>query len=242
MKTFALPLCLVALLCAWTPQARAAALEPFVATYDAWYEGRHAGDATMRVDHLDGSRWEVDLDIRGRRGLVGLARLNMGQSTVFDVSADGERYRPLTQRTVRKALFFGRQIDGVYDWDAGAAQWSGDVSKRRRDPVPLREGDLSALLINLAIIRDAEPGQTLNYRFVDNGRTREHVYRVADEAEIIEVGDLSYSALRVSRVDDGDDETLVWVANGVPTPIRILQRDADGDGVDLRLIEYQGVE
>ncbi|MDH5824008.1 DUF3108 domain-containing protein [Luteimonas sp. RD2P54] len=237
-----LSLALATLLLAWLPQGRAAALEPFLATYDAWYEGRHAGDATMRVAHLDGTRWEVELDIRGRHGLLGLARLNMGQSTVFDVADDGGRFRPLTQRTVRKALFFGREIDGVYDWDAGTAQWSGDVSKRRRNPVPLREGDLSALLINLAIIRDAEPGVTLNYRFVDNGRARDHVYRVAEEPEIVEVGDLSYSALRVSRVDDDDDETLVWVASGVPTPIRILKRDAEGDDVDLRLIEYQGTE
>lgn len=101
---------------------------------------------------------------------------------------------------------------------------------------------MSALLINLAIIRDAEPGKILQYRFVDNGRARDHVYQVAEEPEIIEVGELSYNALRVSRVEDDDDETIVWVANGVPTPVRILQRDEDGDGVDLRLIEYQGAE
>ncbi|WP_407352409.1 DUF3108 domain-containing protein [Luteimonas sp. R10] len=222
------------------PPAQAEALEPFVATYDAWYEGKPAGDATMRLTRRDEPQWQLDLDIRGRRGLVGLARLNVEQSTVFEASGDG--YRPLSQSTVRKALFFGRKVIGTYDWNAGAAQWTGDVSKRRRDPVPLREGDMSALLINLAIIRDAEPGRTLQYRFVDNGRARDHVYRVSDEPEIVEVGELSYNALRVSRVEDDDDETIVWVANGVPTPIRILQRDEDGDGVDLRLIEYQGAE
>lgn len=229
------------LLAAWLPLAHAAApLEPFVATYDAWYEGKPAGDATMRLTRRDDPQWQLDLGIRGRRGLVGIARLNIEQSTVFDTV--GDRYRPLSQSTVRKALFFGRKITGTYDWDAGVAQWTGDVSKRRRDPVPLQDGDMSALLINLAIIRDAEPGRTLQYRFVDNGRARDHVYQVAEEPEIIEVGELSYSALRVSRVEDDDDETIVWVADGVPTPVRILQRDEDGDGVDLRLIEYQGAE
>ena len=36
---------------------------------------------------------------------------------------------------------------------------------------------------------------------------------------------------------------IVWIADGVPTPVRILQLDDDGeDDVDLRLIEYQGVQ
>ncbi len=44
--------------------------------------------------------------------------------------------------------------------------------------------------------------------------------------------------MRVSR-HDGNDQTVVWVARGVPTPIRILQRE-DGDvGTDLRLVEYK---
>ena len=31
-----------------------------------------------------------------------------------------------------------------------------------------------------------------------------------------------------------------WVASGVPTPVRILQRTDGEDAIDLRLIEYQG--
>ena len=33
----------------------------------------------------------------------------------------------------------------------------------------------------------------------------------------------------------------LWVANGVPTPIRILQRKDGEDEIDLRLTEYRGV-
>ena len=32
-----------------------------------------------------------------------------------------------------------------------------------------------------------------------------------------------------------------WVASGVPTPIRILQRKDGEDEIDLRLVEYRGV-
>ena len=99
---------------------------------------------------------------------------------------------------------------------------------------------MSALLMNLAVIRDAAPGKQLDYRVVDNGRIREYQYAVSPEPENVTVEDLSYSALRVSRANGGNDETIFWVADGVPTPVRILQRENGQDGVDLRLVEYQG--
>ncbi len=56
------------------------------------------------------------------------------------------------------------------------------------------------------------------------------------------VGDVRYNAMRVARVEDTQgDETIIWVASGVPTPIRMLQREGGEDTYDLRLIEYQGV-
>lgn len=232
---------LSALLLALPTAACAGELEPFFATYEAWYGDRHVGEASMTLGHMEAPNWQIDLDIRANRGLLGLARLNMGQSTVFDVHHDGQFFRPLTQETVRRAILFGRSTHGIYDWHTHTAQWTGDVSERRSEPVPLQDGDMSALLINLAVIRDAEPGKTLHYRYADNGRAREHEYQVSEDAESIEVAGISYRALRVSRIQDDDDEMIVWVANGVPTPIRILQRD-DDDTIDLRLIEYRGAQ
>ncbi|PBJ82631.1 hypothetical protein CMZ84_10815 [Lysobacteraceae bacterium NML93-0399] len=224
---------------AWQAPARAAELEPFVATYDAWYEGKQAGTATMRLQP-QGAQWQVDLGIRGNRGFAGILGLNIEQDTVFDVV--GDTYRPLRQSTTRKAaVFFNRKVEGVYDWNAGTARWTGDISKRRRDPVPLQAGDMSALLINLAVMRDAAPDAALQYRFVDGGRVRDHAYQAASEPELVQVGEISYSALRVSRTNGGNDEMIIWVADGVPTPVRILQRENGEDAVDLRLVEYQGV-
>lgn len=216
------------------------ALQPFIATYDAWNQGKPAGTASMRLARLDGGHWQVDLDVTGNRGLARWVRLDIDQDTVFDVVDD--RYRPLRQSTRRKALFMGREVEGVYDWDAGFARWSGDIKQTRREPVALQQGDMSGLLINLAIVRDAEPGRSLGYRFVDGGRVRDHRYSVAEVAEHVEVDGLSYRAMRVSRTNGGNDETIFWVARGVPTPIRILQRENGEDAIDLRLVEYQGVQ
>lgn len=216
----------------------ALALEPFVASYQAYNEGKLAGAASMKVVPKAGSQWQIDLNVKGTRGFARLAGLNIEQSTVFD-TADGQ-FRPISQATVRRAVFMGRKMVGTYDWNARTAQWQGDIKKERRAPLPLQPGDMSALLMNLAVIRDAAPGKQLDYRVVDNGRIREYQYTVAAEPENVTVEDLSYSALRVSRANGGNDETIFWVADGVPTPVRILQREDGQDGIDLRLVEYQG--
>ncbi|MGY1424187.1 DUF3108 domain-containing protein [Lysobacter sp. A289] len=215
-------------------------LESFVASYLVYKGGKQLGEATMQLVPQQGSRWRVDLVMRGTRGLIGIAGINAEQSTVFDLA--GETYRPLSQATVNKSLFTRKQTVGIYDWASGTARWQGDVKDTRRRPIDLRPGDMTGLLINLAVIRDAAPGKQLEYRFVDDGRTRDHRYLVADEYESITVGDLPYKAMKVSRLEDGGDETIIWVVRNVPTPIRMLQRENGEDTYDLRLVEYKGVD
>jgi hypothetical protein len=216
------------------------ALEPFVAQYQVFKDGRVLGDAVMRVAKNDARRWRVDLDIKGTEGLVGLAGIAAEQSTVFDVA--GNRYRPLAQSTVRKTVFTKKQTVGVYDWRSHQARWTGDVKESRRKPVTLQDGDQSGLLINLAVIRDAQPGQSLQYRFVDDGRVRDHRYDVSSQIEDVKIGELSYSAMRVTRAQAGNEETVIWVVDGVPTPVRLLQRENGEDKYDLRLVEYKGAQ
>ena len=215
-------------------------LQPFVANYLVYKAGKPLGEATMQLVRQQPPRWRVDLVMRGTRGLFGLAGINAEQSTVFDLV--GETYRPLTQATVNKSIFTRKQTIGLYDWRNKSAHWTGDVKDSRKRPIDLQAGDMTGLLINLAVIRDAEPGQTLQYRFVDDGRTRQHTYVVADALDSITVGDLSYKAMKATRAKDDNEETVIWVAKNVPTPIRILQRENGEDTYDLRLVEYRGVE
>ena len=222
----------------FAPIASADALQPFVATYQVFHEGHQLGDATMQLSQLDAPRWRIDLGMKGR-GLMRVTGLNVQQSTLFD--SNGATLRPLSQSTVKRAFLSSRKSVGVYDWNTRNARWTGDVKKARTAPVALQDGDMSGLLIDLAVIRDAEPGRTLHYRFVDDGRAREHTWVVAPQTEGISVGELSYDAMRVERNEDGGDQTILWVARGVPTPIRILQREDGQDATDLRLIEYKGV-
>lgn len=212
-------------------------LQPFVATYQVFHGGHVLGQATLQLVHVDGARWRVDLGMQGR-GLVRLTGLNLQQSTLFDT--DGTVFRPLAQSTVKHRFFSNRKTVGVYDWNQHSARWTGAVRRDHAGPIALQPGDMSGLLIDLAVIRDAQPGRSLEYRFVDDGRVRQHHWVVAPQTEGITVGDLDYDAMRANRIQDGGDDTILWVAAGVPTPIRILQREDGADATDLRLIQYKG--
>lgn len=218
------------------------ALEPFIAEYKVYKGGSELGDATLQLVRQPGNRWRVDLLMRGG-GVFRLAGVHADQSTVFDTSPSGQTYRPLTQATVRRLAFTRRKTIGLYDWKTRTARWTGDVKESRSRPVALQPGDMSGLLINLAVIRDAAPGKALQYRFVDDGRVRDHRYLVASDVESMGAGDMRFDTLRVTRTGNtGGDETLLWVASGVPTPIRILQREGGQDTYDLRLVEYKGIQ
>lgn len=222
-----------------TTVAAPVALSPFVASYQAYNAGDLAGTAVMRLVKRGGDLWRVDMDVKADAGLAGLAGISLQQSTAFR-SSDGLSYVPLGQSTMKSAVFSKKLSTGVYDWKNHVARWSGDVKDSRKAPVSLQDGDLSTLLLNLAVIRDAQPGKSLNYRLVDDGRAREQAFAVSAQTEIVAVGELSYDALRINRVNGGNSETVLWVAAGVPTPVRILQREDGQDKLDLRLVQYQG--
>ena len=213
-------------------------LVPFRATYSVARNGSPAGVASMQVVDLGGGRWRLDLGIRGTQGLAGLAGLNLQQSTVFE--RIGDTFRPISQATIKHLLLSNKRITGTYDWSRNSAHWTGDVSSKRRAAVPLQAGDMNALLVNLAVVRDADAGKPLHYRVVDNGRARLQTFTTSAAKEVVTVGDLSYDAWHVSRTNAGNDGMDAWVSDNVPTPVRILQKDSDTGTLELLLTDYKG--
>ncbi len=210
--------------------APALAVEPFTADYQANYMGMQA-NGTMTLAPAGAGRWKYSLDIRGMGA-------TMAQSTVFE-ARDGH-WRPLTSSDSQQGtsglasmLVKKKRVDATYNWDRGEARWTGDVKADRAGPVKLRDGDLDAMLLNLALVRDVNAGNPMNYRLVEDGRARQQAYRIAGK-EAISVGGQQRQATKVVR-DDGDRQILAWVVDGLPVPARILQRRDGKDHIDLRL-------
>lgn len=203
--------------------AKPSALKPFTAVYDVSYMGL-GGTGTMTLAPAGGNRWRYSLDIDS-------AIADLSQNTTFE--ADGGSWRPLSNSDTANMLIKRNSKQASYDWGKREARWSGDVKPDRAGPVTLRDGDLDAMLVNLAIPRDVAAGNALDYRMVDNGRARQMHYEVAGR-ETVQVGGKPQAATKVSR-SDGDKQQVVWVVDGLPVPARILQRRGGKDEMDLKL-------
>jgi hypothetical protein len=182
-------------------------LKPFNADYVASYMGME-GNATMSLAPAASGQWKYTLSIRS-------SLASLSQSTLFD--EHGGQWRPLSGSDNASVLIKKTSKRANYDWERGVATWSGDVKPDRAGPVKLQAGDLDAMLVNLAIARDAPSGKPLHYRMVDEG-----------------VAGKTQQATKVSRID-GNKQTILWVVDGLPAPARILQRKDGSDEIDLKL-------
>ncbi|TZF91596.1 DUF3108 domain-containing protein [Cognatilysobacter lacus] len=204
--------------------APAFAAQPFSAPYLANYMGMKA-TGRIAIEPAGAGQWRYTLEIRNQLA-------DLVQTTVFD--EEGGVLRPLSGTDSNKLLIKKSNKKANYDWSRGVATWSGDVKPDRAGPVKLQRGDLDALLVNVAIARDAIAGKPLRYHMVENGKARDLTYAIAGK-EAIMVNGKSQQATKVVSTS-GDKKTTLWVVPGVPVPVRIMQVN-DGDTIDLRIAQ-----
>src|SRR3546814_4241688 len=147
---------------------------------------------------------------------IGSGAIKLDQSTTFE-DRDGQ-WRPLSGTDSSLLLIKKTDKKATYDWDKGVATWSGDVKPERAGPVKLQPGDVDALLLNLELARDVQAGEPLDYRMVDDGRVKSMTYKVVGKDQIT-IGGKAHTATKVSN-RDGDKETIAWVVDGMPMPVR----------------------
>lgn len=207
--------------------APAYALKPFTAQYEASFKGISAG-GSMSLSQ-QGNRWTYAMGIRN-------AMANLSQATVFEDA--GGRYRPLGGSDRSTYLMKTRSVVTHYNWKGLQARWTGDVKPQRAGPVPMQPGDMDALLVNLALVRDVGFGRTsMSYRLLENGKAKPMVYRVAGR-EKITVNGRTLDTTKVVQ-SAGGKQTTAWIAAGVPTPVRIVQREDGSDVFRLQLTSWR---
>jgi len=214
------PLLLAALLAA----SPAWAVKPFTADYQANVMGGISANAQMSLAPAGGDRWNYTLSVKSP-----VATLR--QSTVFE-DRDGA-WRPISGNDSTQMLIKKSQKSASYDWAKGEARWSGDVKADRAGPVKLQDGDLDAMMLNLALVRDVAAGKPLNYRMVDNGVARQQTYQNLGK-DTVTVAGKPRTATKVARTSD-NKQVIVWVVDGYPVPARILQKKDGKDELDLVL-------
>ena len=201
----------------------AAAVEAFTAQYQASAMGMQ-GDGQMSITSQGNNRWQYSLTIKNQL-------VDLSQKTVFD--EQNGWLRPLSSVDLSRVLVKKKAVNANFDWSKNQATWNGDVKPERAGPVALKTGDMDALLVNLALVRDVAAGKPLSYRMVENGSAKTMSYQVAGK-EKITIGGQSRDATKIVRTS-GNKETIVWVVPKMPVPARILQREDGQDSIDLQL-------
>lgn len=203
----------------------ALALQGFTAAYDATYRGTVSASASMKLERAGNTNWMYTVRINN-------VAASFQQITVFDVSPAGH-YRPILSRDNSSFPGVQRAISGRYYWGRHEAVWTGDIKPQHKGPVALRPGDMDALLVNLALVRDLRANRPMRYRMVDDGRVRQMNYAVVRK-ENITIKGRTVVATRVSRTD-GNKQQIAWISDKYPMPLRLLQRTDGRDELDLRL-------
>ncbi|RZA31650.1 MAG: DUF3108 domain-containing protein [Lysobacteraceae bacterium] len=205
----------------------AAAVEAFTAQYQASAMGMQ-GDGQMSITSQGNNRWQYSLTIKNQL-------VDLSQKTVFDEQKGW--LRPISSSDLSRLLVKKKAVNANFDWAKNQATWTGDVKPERAGPVALKPGDMDALLVNLALVRDVAAGKPLNYRMVENGSAKAMSYQVAGK-EKITVGGQSRDATKVVRTA-GNKQTIVWVVADMPVPARILQREDGQDSIDLQVKSWR---
>jgi len=211
------------LLLAVTAVDAQAAVQRFDGRYTASYKGLTA-NARMTITPARNGAWMY-------LTTVDHMLANMSQATVFQEV--GNQYRPLGGSDRSSYASVKRGVTTSYNWAAGQARWSGDVKPNRAGPVRLQNGDMDALLINLALARDVPAGRPLSYRMVENGRARPMNYRVIGR-ERVTIGGRNYDATKVAQ-GGTEKQTIAWIVAGIPAPVRIVQRENGATTISLQM-------
>lgn len=211
-----------ALLLSLTSNAEAA-VQRFDGRYTASYKGMNA-TARMTLTPARNGAWMYLLTVDHMLA-------NLSQATVFQ--EQGNQYRPLGGSDRTSYASVKRGITTSYNWASGQARWSGDVKPTRAGPVRLQNGDMDALLINLALARDVPAGRALSYRMVENGRARPMNYRVIGR-ERVTIAGRNYDATKVAQ-GGTEKQTIAWIVAGIPAPVRIVQRENGATTISLQM-------
>lgn len=218
--------------------AFAASLTPYTAEYEVLRNGERLGHGRVSLRLVEGDRWELLSSTRGTEGLAGLAGAEIVERSTLQVF-DG-RLETIDYQFRQDIAWKSRERSVRFD------SGGGKIVSRDRDreyPFRFERGVLDRQAVVLALAQDLAAGKRgeLSYTVVDRDEFGPQRYRVRAE-ERVQTPAGKLRALRVERVrrEARGRTTTSWL--GIEQgylPVRVLQREPDGDSFEMRLISLQ---
>jgi hypothetical protein len=214
--------------------ALAAMPAPYTARYEVRRNGDRLGEAVVSLKSLGEGRAEFSSSTVGTDGLAALAGATVDERSVL-------RWSQGTPETVswnyrQKAAWKTRERS--LDVDAGARRIDARDKDKRYEP-PYRPGVLDRNAVTVALMQDLAAGRTgeLRYSVPDKDELQTWVFRTG-ASERVDTPMGAQRALRVERIRESNNgrSTTLWLAQDRGyVPLRILQKEPEGDTIDLRI-------
>jgi hypothetical protein len=214
-----------------TVTSAAAPVAPFSATYEVRRNGDVLGEATLTLVR-EGDAWRFTNATRGTQGLARIAGVRIDESSRFRYLPDG---RPETlQYDYAQQTSFNERRRGARMLDSGI-ELSRDEERWR---VPRVDGAVDRQLLTVALMQSAASGRS-------GLQTLQVVGRGAVEPQSWAFGGIEAvpgadeRGLRIERRRETADgkSTVMWLDDDRGhLPLRIEQREDDGEVIEMRLL------
>lgn len=182
-------------------------IEPFVAVYDVKSNGLVVGAVTVRLS----KQGEGEYELRQTTVSRGLAKLFAPRDLL-----EKSRWRfsngaiqPLAYQSQRKEGDAEDNAHLIFDWAELSVRNTGAYPHWK---IPLSQGNLDPLLIQLAMQMDLERGlRSFRYSVPRQGRIKTYSFKqVGIETIVLDKG--HHQTLKIERTDDARDRTWIWSA------------------------------
>jgi hypothetical protein len=210
---------------------------PFQAEYAVSRNGSAIGAARIRLARGADGSWEFTTVTEGTKGLAGMIGAELAEFTRF-------RWRDglpelIESRYDQKVAFNDRHRRITVDADNGRVH---SVDEKHTGDLTFAPNLLDRHVTVLALAADAQRGvKDFAYTVADKQKVEQNVFKSAG-SESVETPSGRYEAERIERIRTKNTGrvTTSWLAPALGwVPVKVLQREPDGETMEMRLTKIE---
>ena len=218
--------------------ASATAPKPYTARYEVLRNGERLGEATIRFAAQPNGRYDFSSSTRGSNGLAAVLGVSIDERSILRWQ-DG---RPETVAYSHSQKVGWKDKQSSLKVDA-AARSVTSTFKGTQMALPYEAGVLDRHAVSIALMQDLAAGREgeLDYAVAERNAVRQQRFRTAGN-ERVQTPMGAVDAVRVDRVRDSGDgrSTQFWLsARHNFVPVRMLQKEPDGESIEMRITSIQ---
>ncbi|MFA6987102.1 MAG: DUF3108 domain-containing protein [Arenimonas sp.] len=208
---------------------------PYTAQYEVRRNGERLGTGTVSFKALPNGRYELNSSTVGSEGLAAIAGVAIDERSVLRWT--GQQPETVSYTYRQKVAWKSRERGFNVDAKAGRIE---SRDKDRQYSPPYQPGVLDRSAINVALMLDVAAGNTgdLKYLVPDKDELKTQVYRTA-APERLATALGQQRVIRVERIRESANgrSTTLWLGQDKKfIPLQILQKEPDGESIEMRII------